>query len=116
MTKITRPATLSVLSESIERAQLPCVFVNFTSRNLIVHTDTRITPSSPVTVEYEDVLFLGEVSQSVLEDGYYSHEVRVQERLTGLQSLLRLRSALLGTESREHALSSREVSRPFRRL
>jgi hypothetical protein len=54
--------------------------------------------SSPVSVEYNDAMFLGEVIIcQPAGDGNYRVEIRVEQILTGLQSLIALRAGLLGS-------------------
>ena len=53
--------------------------------------------STPVSVEYNDALFLGEVMLcKVGSDGVFRVEIFVEQILTGLQSLMALRAGLLG--------------------
>lgn len=57
----------------------------------------RVAPSTPITVEYNDALFLSEVvvcTQDV--SGNWHLETKIEQILTGLQSLMNLRANLLG--------------------
>ncbi len=57
----------------------------------------RISLSTPVSVEYNDAMFLGEVLHcQATANGQYHIEIIVEQILTGLQSLMALRDGLLG--------------------
>lgn len=57
----------------------------------------RISMSTPASVEYNDAMFLGEVMLChATTDGNYNVEIFVEQILTGLQSLMKLRAGLLG--------------------
>jgi hypothetical protein len=57
----------------------------------------RISLSAPVSVEYSDAMFLGEVVACQRgTGGNFELNIKVDQILTGLQSLCLLRSQLLG--------------------
>ena len=64
-------------------------------KRLMLCTGEYIRESTLVSVEYEDTLLLGEVvSCSGTQEGWTT-EIRVEQVLTGLQSLMTLRARLL---------------------
>jgi hypothetical protein len=66
-------------------------------KRLTLEAQERPPVSAAVSVECNDALFLGEVIRSTPENnGYWRAEVKVEQILTGLQSLMNLRSRLLG--------------------
>jgi hypothetical protein len=66
-------------------------------KRLLLETTQRLATSTAVSVEYNDAMFLGEVIVSSSEaSGSWHLEVKVEQILTGLQSLVSLRSRLLG--------------------
>ncbi len=63
----------------------------------MIELQERTPVFSAVSVEYNDALFLGEVISSKAEpNGRWKAEVKVEQVLTGLQSLMNLRARLLG--------------------
>ena len=67
------------------------------SKRLTLETRQPPLLSAAVSVECNDALFLGEVVASVqLTNGSWRAQVRVEQILTGLQSLMNLRARLLG--------------------
>jgi hypothetical protein len=66
-------------------------------KRLGVDAAERIANSTPVSVEYNDAMFLGEVLRcSQTESGSWDLEIKVEQILTGLQSLMKLRAHLIG--------------------
>lgn len=66
-------------------------------KRLGVDAAERIAISTPVSVEYNDAMFLGEVLRcSPTENGSWDLEIKVEQILTGLQSLMKLRAHLIG--------------------
>ena len=66
-------------------------------KRLGVDAAERIAVSTPVSVEYNDALFLGEVLRcSQSGNGSWDVEIKVEQILTGLQSLMKLRAHLIG--------------------
>jgi hypothetical protein len=66
---------------------------------LILESSTKLNVSTVVSVEYEDTLFLGEVVGLNSVPAGYAICIFVKQALTGLQSLLTLRSQLGGEAS-----------------
>jgi hypothetical protein len=65
-------------------------------KRLIVDAIEQIPVFAPVSVEFDDSLFLGDVvSCSKSQDGW-NLEIKVEQVLSGLQSLMALRAGLLG--------------------
>jgi hypothetical protein len=76
---------------------MPCLFHGVEGKRLTLNSDERIPLCAVVSVERNDTLFLGEVITSVpATDGCWRSEIKVDQILTGLQSLMNLRSHLLG--------------------
>lgn len=66
-------------------------------KRLGVDAAERIATSTAVSVEYNDALFLGEVLKCApKENGSWDVEIKVEQILTGLQSLMKLRAHLIG--------------------
>lgn len=83
---------------------IPACFRGRENRRLHLSTRERLASSTAVSVEYDDVMFLGEViacSQDL--DDRWHLEIEVEQILTGLQSLLNLRARLLGESVRAGA-------------
>ena len=74
-------------------------------KRLILEVSEPLPASAAVTVEYNDALFLGEVLICRETNGLCKVEIKVEQILTGLQSLIALRSRLLG----ENTLQSRRM-------
>lgn len=65
-------------------------------KRLILEVSAPVPAFTAVTVEYNDALFLGEVITCAEVNGLCKVEVKVEQILTGLQSLIALRARLLG--------------------
>ncbi len=66
-------------------------------KRLILEAGEPISISTALSVEHEDNLFLGEVVICGAESaGMYRMEIKIEQILTGLQSLMNLRAGLLG--------------------
>ncbi len=80
--------------------EIPCSFEGMDGKHLKLEAPERIVLSAPVSVEYSDAMFLGEViSCQRGVGGSWELNIKVDQILTGLQSLCRLRSQLLGESS-----------------
>jgi hypothetical protein len=78
-----------------ERRSLPIVFQTFANKCLTLSTSEALGLSTAVGVEYNDVLFVGEVMRCTAGAGdQWQVEIKVAQTLTGLQSLLMLRAEL----------------------
>ena len=78
-----------------ERRKLPIVFQTFANKCLTLSTSEALGLSTAVGVEYNDVLFVGEVVRCTAGVGeQWRVEVKVAQTLSGLQSLLMLRAQL----------------------
>ncbi len=79
------------------KTSVPCTFQGMQSKRLILEAPQRLSISTAVSVEYNDAMFLGEVMSCTREtSGAWHVEVKVEQILTGLESLMALRSRLLG--------------------
>ncbi|MGH9584364.1 MAG: hypothetical protein ACRD4O_15680 [Bryobacteraceae bacterium] len=66
------------------------------SRRLVLETEEPLSASAALSVEYNDVMFLGEVvSCAPNGDRGWEVEIQIEQILTGLQSLMALRAGLL---------------------
>jgi hypothetical protein len=77
------------------KRNVPCEVECFRGKRLILSTTENIHESMPVSVEYEDTLVLGEVVVCSGADQTWTAEIRVEQILTGLESLMALRAHLL---------------------
>jgi len=76
---------------------VPCTFQGMQNKRLILEAQERLSISAAVSVQYNDAMFLGEVMTCRRETGgAWCLEVKVEQILTGLESLMALRSRLLG--------------------
>lgn len=64
-------------------------------KRLIINGPEHVRESTLVSVEYEDTLLLGEVVICNGSADDWRIEIRVEQILTGLQSLMALRASLL---------------------
>lgn len=91
-----KTATLKTTASDSPQS-IPCLFETFEGKRLILHFEKQPMVSGPVSVEYNDALFLGEIIRfSAAGMGAWQVEILVDQVLTGLQSLLRFRAQLLG--------------------
>ncbi len=93
------PATIQIPTGEPNGAKLnvPSTFTAMEGKRLILEAAERIGMSTPVSVEYNDAMFLGEVMLcKPIAEGNYRVEIFVEQILTGLQSLMALRAGLLG--------------------
>jgi hypothetical protein len=94
-----QPAILNLpaLDSHGQKQSVPCLLHGMEGKRLMLETQERPPISAAVSVEYNDALFLGEVIRSAPEkNGYWRTEIKVEQILNGLQSLMNLRSHLLG--------------------
>jgi hypothetical protein len=78
-----------------ERRRIPITFQTFARKCLTLTTSERLNISTAVGVEYNDVLFVGEVVRCTAAAGdQWEIGIRVAQTLTGLQSLMILRAEL----------------------
>jgi hypothetical protein len=92
-------AVLQIASETPNGAKIriPCTFLGMEGKRLLVETSERVAPSTMVSVEYSDALFLGDVMICNHKNAdFWKVEIRVEQVLSGLQSLIALRAGLLG--------------------
>lgn len=80
-----------------EVQRVACLFGGVQGKRLQLETNERIPVSTTLSVEYNDALFLGEVVVCTQHAGSrWQLEINIEQILTGLQSLVTLRSRLLG--------------------
>jgi hypothetical protein len=93
------PATIQIPTGAANgsKLEITCSFTGMEGKRLILESPERISMSTPVSVEYNDAMFLGEVMLCRQDSsGEYRVEINVEQILTGLQSLISLRAGLLG--------------------
>jgi hypothetical protein len=77
--------------------EITCTFGGMDGKSLKLEAPERISISAPVSVEYSDAMFLGEVVACHRGNtGVWELNIKVDQILTGLQSLCTLRAQLLG--------------------
>ena len=92
-------ATLQVPLPSGNGAKrsIPCAFHGMDGRRLIVEAGEALSLSTALSIEHEDNLFLGEVVACAAKSpDVYKMEIKIEQILTGLHSLMALRARLLG--------------------
>ena len=92
-------ATILVPSPSGNGAKrsIPCAFRGSEGRRLILEAAESLPPSTALSIEHEDNLFLGEVVACAPQpSGSFRMEVKIEQILTGLHNLMALRARLLG--------------------
>ena len=86
---------LEVLSvnDSAEGRQIPSKFQFFANQHLTLLTGERLIASTAVSVKCDDVLFLGEVVNSIPSaDDQWTIDIKVAHTLADLQSLMNVRT------------------------
>jgi hypothetical protein len=79
------------------KRSVPCALYGMEGKRLIVEAGEPLSISSALSIEHEDNLFLGEVVACAAESpGIYKISIKIEQILTGLQSLMNLRAGLLG--------------------
>jgi len=79
------------------KRSIPCAFQGMEGKRAILETGEPLSASTVLSIEYEDKLFLGEVVACAFQaPSIFRVEVKVEQILTGLQSLMNLRARLLG--------------------
>jgi hypothetical protein len=90
-------ATVEIVSSDGARRSLPCVVRATGPRRLVLELEEPIAASTALSVEYNDAMFLGEAVLCTAEgENSWRVELRIEQILTGLQSLMALRANLLG--------------------
>jgi hypothetical protein len=80
---------------SEERRKLPSTVHTFLHEWLTLITGEQLAASTAVGVEHNDVLFIGEVVRSMpWGNDEWAIDIKVEQTLTGLQSLMILRAQL----------------------
>jgi len=79
-----------------KKRTVSCSFQGSEGKRLVLQANEPVPVSSAVSVEFNDALFLGEVvaCTGVVNKGF-DIEIQVEQILSGLQSLMALRSHLL---------------------
>lgn len=98
-TDYPNPATIQIRSSSAgERPRdIQCQMDSHSGQRLAIISNERVSVSTPVSVEYNDAMLLCEVVACTQDCQQRWHlELKIEQILTGLQSLVRLRQRLLG--------------------
>lgn len=92
-----RPAVLQLPAPDVHgtKRTISCEVEGMQGKRLIVTTGEEVRESTPVSIECEDTLLLGEVILSSASNQVWRTEIRVEQILTGLQSLMALRAQLM---------------------
>lgn len=77
------------------KRSIPCTFNGLNGKRLSLQAAESLPVSTPLSVEYKDELFLGEVVSCLEAQQGWTLEIKVEQILTGLQSLMALRARLL---------------------
>jgi len=89
-----------------QRDSIPCKFDGIQGKRAQIVSQQRLPISTAITVEYNDTMLLGEVVACTRNvDDMWHIEVRVEQVLTGLQSLMTLRARLLGEQVPEFSMA-----------
>ena len=93
-----QPAVIQLANGASEtKTSIACTFQGMQNKRLLLEAGQRLPTSTTVSVEYNDAMFLGEVIACTPgPNTSWQVEVKVEHILTGLQSLVALRSRLLG--------------------
>lgn len=89
------PRFATIKSSSLRNQTIACLFGEVKGKRLVLQSESAVVSGMTVTVEYEDALFLGEVITCKQEAEAFALEIKVEQVLSGLQSLMALRSQLL---------------------
>ena len=92
-------ATLQLANAEADgkKRSIVCLFQGVEGKRLTLQSTEPVPISSAVSVEFDDALFLGEVvACGTGGNQSCTIEVKVEQILSGLQSLMTLRSRLLG--------------------
>lgn len=91
-------AVIQVASDAdAKRVSVSCTFQGMQGKRLLLEAGQKVPASTAVSIEYNDAMFLGEVIACTSTPGAsWRVEVKVEQILTGLQSLMALRTRLLG--------------------
>ncbi len=96
---------------------IPCTFEGIEGKRMVLESPERVGISTPISVEYNDAMFLGEVISCRRESGdTWQMEVKVEQILTGLQSLMALRVGLLGEATKAPAKAEAPAAIPVNRV
>jgi hypothetical protein len=77
------------------RRSVPCAIAEIHGHYLRIVTSEPVKAGAAISVEGADAMFLGEVVRSSEEEGRWKLDIRVEQVLNGLMSLMALRARLL---------------------
>ena len=107
------PRFATIKSSFAAPAYIPCFFGELQGKHLFAEGQTALPSGSTVTVEYDDTLFLGEVVVCKANVDSWTFEIKVEQILSGLQSLMALRSQLLGEMPAAQPVASNPFAQAF---
>ncbi len=77
------------------KRNVACIFNGMQGKRLALEAKEAVAISTAISVEHDDALFLGEVIACAPKGENWTLEIKVEQILTGLQSLMALRARLL---------------------
>lgn len=90
------PRFATLKSLSLADGSVPCLIGEKQGNRLLIETQSAVTPFTTATVQFDDALFLGEIISARSEGETFTLEIKIEQVLSGLQSLMALRTRLLG--------------------
>jgi hypothetical protein len=91
---------IEIVAPDGSRRAITGSFRMFAAKVLLVSTTEPVAASTAVSVEHNDMLFIGEVAGSETQaDSSFTMRISVKHTLTNLQSLMNLRGALLEADA-----------------
>ncbi len=103
----------ATIKSSFAPANIPCFFGEVQGKRLLVEGQRALPSGATVTVEFDDALFLGEVVLCKEISDSWTFEIKVEQVLSGLQSLMALRSQLLGDAPTVRPTASNPFTQAF---
>ena len=86
-------AVLEIASEAPNGAsgkaktRIPCTFQGMEGKRLVIETSERVPPSTMVSIEYSDALFLGDVMSCTHKNiDFWNLEIRVEQVLAAFKA------------------------------
>ena len=103
----------ATIKSSSALVSIPCLLGELQGKRLLAEAQSALPSGSTVTVEYDDKLFLGEVVVCKASADSWSFEIKVEQVLSGLQSLMALRSQLLGESPAVMPMTTNSFAQAF---
>ena len=103
--RLDQQAWITVLGDPEVRCAATAV--DLSGRGMKLRLGRQLAPDSPVKVEVGDSIYLGEVCYCRLEHGVFVAGLAIEQVLTGLKGLARLRSRLIADSSGKTSAANR---------